>query len=351
MKRVKTILLIFILTILILSTNQIISNATGETFKVDLSTTSQNLEKGQEFQVLVNFSDISTTEGFTLISGKLYYNSSVLEYVDGKEEFIGAEDSGSSSQKIEEFEINEDTSYSTFNIFYLDAKVKNLKLTFKVKESTTATSATIKFEVSEATNVDNENIKGTASPASLQVSINQSTQQQSSEISVKSVSLDKNKITIKENETETLIASVSPTNATNKSVTWSTSNSSVATVKDGIVTGKKAGNAVITVTTKDGAKTATCNVEVQEDEAQEEPQEDQEEDREQQQANINIIDNNKNNTNNENSTTMYKNETKNDTEQRLPQTGVSIVVPVCIIISIIITIIAFIKKQKYREIR
>ena len=58
------------------------------------------------------------------------------------------------------------------------------------------------------------------------------------------------------------IATVSPSNATNKSLTWSSSNSSVASVSsDGIVTAKKAGSATITVKTSNG-KTDTCAITV-----------------------------------------------------------------------------------------
>jgi uncharacterized protein YjdB len=60
----------------------------------------------------------------------------------------------------------------------------------------------------------------------------------------------------------TLTATVSPSNASNKSVNWSTNNPSVATVSNGVVTFVGAGSAVITVTTTDGNKTATCNVTV-----------------------------------------------------------------------------------------
>ena len=65
------------------------------------------------------------------------------------------------------------------------------------------------------------------------------------------------------NGTETLAASVTPDNATNKNVTWSSSNSAVATVSaSGEVKGISAGSATITVTTVDGSKTAACAVTV-----------------------------------------------------------------------------------------
>jgi len=61
----------------------------------------------------------------------------------------------------------------------------------------------------------------------------------------------------------TLSASVAPSNATNKAVTWSSSNTKIATVNaNGKVKGVKAGTAKITVTTNDGKKTASCNVTV-----------------------------------------------------------------------------------------
>ena len=60
-----------------------------------------------------------------------------------------------------------------------------------------------------------------------------------------------------------LTATVTPTNATNQKVTWSSNNESVATVgTDGTVTAVSAGTATITVTTEDGQKTAACTVTV-----------------------------------------------------------------------------------------
>ena len=60
----------------------------------------------------------------------------------------------------------------------------------------------------------------------------------------------------------TLAATIAPSNATNKSVTWTSSNTGVATVNNGTVTAVAVGTATITVKTQDGSKTATCSVTV-----------------------------------------------------------------------------------------
>lgn len=63
--------------------------------------------------------------------------------------------------------------------------------------------------------------------------------------------------------TDPIVMAVIPTNATNQAVTWSSSNDRVATVSEyGEVTAVAAGTATITVTTADGAKTASCEVTV-----------------------------------------------------------------------------------------
>ncbi len=82
-------------------------------------------------------------------------------------------------------------------------------------------------------------------------------------VAVTGVSLTKTSITLKEGDSETLTATVTPTNATNKAVSWKSSDAATASVdNNGKVTAVKAGSATITVTTTDGSKTATCAVTV-----------------------------------------------------------------------------------------
>ena len=84
----------------------------------------------------------------------------------------------------------------------------------------------------------------------------------SSTVAVESVSLDQQTLTLIEDETATLTATVSPEDATNKNVTWTSDNADVATVENGTVTAVAEGTANITVTTEDGEHTATCAVTV-----------------------------------------------------------------------------------------
>lgn len=87
-------------------------------------------------------------------------------------------------------------------------------------------------------------------------------------VDVTGVSLNKNTATLTVGDTETLTATVSPDDATDKSVTWSSSDTTVATVENGVVTAVGSGTANITVTATNGTddtsddKTATCAVTV-----------------------------------------------------------------------------------------
>jgi uncharacterized protein YjdB len=82
------------------------------------------------------------------------------------------------------------------------------------------------------------------------------------DIQVSSVSLDKTVLELPVGSSSTLTATVNPSNAADKSVSWNSSDETVATVVDGVVSAVAPGEADITVTTTDGGKTATCHVTV-----------------------------------------------------------------------------------------
>ena len=80
--------------------------------------------------------------------------------------------------------------------------------------------------------------------------------------SVTGVALAPDKAVMYVGDTKNLTVEFTPSNATNKNVTWKSSDEAVATVVDGVVTAVGKGTATITVTTEDGGFTATCEITV-----------------------------------------------------------------------------------------
>lgn len=84
-------------------------------------------------------------------------------------------------------------------------------------------------------------------------------------IAVSAIAVNPTTAAVKPGATVTLSATITPEDATDKTITWSSSDEKVATVDGGKVTGVAEGTATITATTKSGDKTATCTVTVSED--------------------------------------------------------------------------------------
>lgn len=148
----------------------------------------------------------------------------------------------------------------------LDVMTKTSSLTINsgsdITKLTVSTNAkgstfTINGKVKELyTNVDiTVNVSGTVEKTSGSGTVNG--------ISVTGVKLNKTELSLEKGKTETLTATIEPSTATNKSVTWKSSNTGVAAVdQSGKVTAVAKGEATITVTTKDGGHKATCTVTV-----------------------------------------------------------------------------------------
>lgn len=83
------------------------------------------------------------------------------------------------------------------------------------------------------------------------------------DVPVSSVSLNKETLQLTAiGAQETLTATVSPADATNKNIVWFSSNTKVATITNGVVTAKENGSSIIIATTESGAKVANCTVRV-----------------------------------------------------------------------------------------
>ena len=81
---------------------------------------------------------------------------------------------------------------------------------------------------------------------------------------IEEITLNKTNITLYVGETETLVTTILPDDATNKNVKWSSRDTSIATVENGTVTAIAPGTAIITATTQDGnGKSASCVVTVE----------------------------------------------------------------------------------------
>lgn len=76
------------------------------------------------------------------------------------------------------------------------------------------------------------------------------------------IALNKETLALNIGKSEKLIPTITPADASNQNIKWSSSDEKIATVSDGAVTGVAEGIATITVTTEDGGKTASCKVTV-----------------------------------------------------------------------------------------
>lgn len=82
-------------------------------------------------------------------------------------------------------------------------------------------------------------------------------------VAVSGISLDETSVTVVRGKTKTVTATITPSSATNRLITWSSENTKIATISSsGVITGKSVGTTVITAKSKDGNFIAKCNVEV-----------------------------------------------------------------------------------------
>lgn len=150
------------------------------------------------------------------------------------------------------------------------------------------------------------------------------TYQDKEKVEITGITLNKTKVEMQEGETLNLVATITPSNATNKNVTWTSSNEEVATIsKTGIITAVKKGTTTITATTEEGKKTATCTITVKEK------------------------------TNQADNIYYPDTETKDTTTATgiIPQTGAKTTAIIIITISILVTGIICIKIRKMKDIK
>lgn len=167
--------------------------------------------------------------------------------------------------------ITSNPAYTENSVFAIWSDTKPIKetreiftVTFRVKDNAELGDAGIVLkggdcgdEIGEV--ILPENVTSHTTPVTI-------TEKPAEPVPVTGVSVSPESAEVFMGATTQLTAAVAPENADIKDVTWSSSDESIATVnEDGLVTGIKAGNADITVTTKDGGKTAKAAITVKED--------------------------------------------------------------------------------------
>ena len=243
----KIVSLVLTLTMLI---SLLVVPAHAASYGISLTADKTTVKKGDQVTFTVSIDKVDVAIGGLTL--KLFYDSAKLEFVSmEKTDVFSASDL--------DFTLQDDATSNWVNYAYttaeegqaIGAKSKLFTATFKVVAATSGSVAPT-LECTDFFDAELNDLEFKIAPAT--VTIPQG---------VTGVSLDKTTLTLAVNDTGKLTATVTPDNATNKNVTWKSSNTSVATVSaDGTVTAKNAGTATITVTTADGGKTATCTVTV-----------------------------------------------------------------------------------------
>lgn len=154
---------------------------------------------------------------------------------------------------------------------------------------------------------------------------------------------------VKVGKSTTFVATVTPDNATNTNVTWSSSDETIAAInEDGVVTGVKEGTATITATTVDGGKTATATIIVEKEDTQ--PGDNNNNNN----NNNNNADNNQENTNIKDDKTTSIVGTKNDptiADTVIPKAGISAIFVIAIATALVVAVVMYKKNQHLKDIK
>ena len=233
MKTTSKYISLLLVLVMLLSTFSIIPASAAETVKYTCSSVSG--EKGSNVTVTVKLSSSIQLFGANV---SLAYNTSELQYVNSSK---GSVVSGGS--------LNHTGNAVKFSGMYSGKSGTVFTVTFKILKS----SGTSKLTLTSDENTDNDGNTYTPTVSSGTVTVVKP---------VTGITLNKTSATMKKGDTLQLSATVSPSDATNKTVTYKSSNTAVATVSSsGKVTAKGAGTATITATA--GSKSATCSITVE----------------------------------------------------------------------------------------
>ncbi len=230
MKKTSKFFAVLTAFIILISTFVLPSHAAS----VNYTASSVSGAKGDTVTISVKISSSVSIWGANVMLG---YNSSELQYVSSAKG--GAVSSGS---------LNNTGSSVNFSGMFSAKSGTVFTVKFKILKSSGSSTLTL----TSTENIDSDAKTYECSTTNGKVTVT---------VPVTSIKLDKSSVTLKKGETSQLTATVSPDNATNKAVTYSSSNTKVAKVSSsGKITAVGGGTA--TITAKAGGKTATCKVTV-----------------------------------------------------------------------------------------
>ena len=302
---------------------------------IEITANKTSVVEGDEVEFTFTIKDLKNAkdDSIAAIEGKVEYNTDFFEFVS-----TTFSTGGQSGEKFNVTKVGKEGEVYA-------------KLVLKVKENASGTGD-VKFTELMASDGDMDKAEGAAEASTNPISFNiAKTVTPPSTVAVTNVKIEATKTTIKVGETTILQAVVEPTTATNKKVTWSSSDDKVATIdSNGQVKGIKEGEATITATTEDGNKTATLKITIEKkDETAGDNKDNKDDGQKKDELVIEDDKNKQDEVKNDNVNGDKKDATVANTD--LPKAGLSITFFVVIAAAIISAIVIYKKNQNFKDIK
>lgn len=302
---------------------------------IEITANKTSVVEGDEVEFTFTIKDLKNAkdDSIAAIEGKVEYNTDFFEFVS-----TTFSTGGQSGEKFNVTKVGKEGEVYA-------------KLVLKVKENASGTGD-VKFTELMASDGDMDKAEGDAEASTNPISFNiVKTVTPPPTVAVTNVKIEATKTTLKVGETTMLKAVVEPTTATNKKVTWSSSDDKVAIIdSNGQVKGIKEGEATITATTEDGNKKATLKITIEKkDETAGDNKDNKDDGQKKDELVIEDDKNKQDEVKNDNVNGDKKDATVANTD--LPKAGLSITFFVVIAAAIISAIVIYKKNQNFKDIK
>jgi len=253
-KRIISLLMLMVILISNIAPN--IALAIDGTPNISVTVSSATLQRGETFTATVEFDNNGSNDCIG-ISYALQFDSNVLEVINVPNDQIMTTGAPTVSDANTANNLGEVRFlwYSP-SVIPLQYAGKMFEVQFKVKENAVGGRVNLNLIPTMGnayiTDYDDNDVAANITNSKIDVVV-----------PLEAIDMSKDSLQIKEGESAKLDVIYTPADTTQKKINWTSSDNSVATVSaDGTVTGVKRGEAVITATTAEGNKTATCNVKI-----------------------------------------------------------------------------------------